>query len=86
MSDKEELNKEKLDSLKDAFDDLEIIDVERKPEILVSNLKQGNEFFSNLKDGKKPSGRSIPSTKGLLHRGCAKPQRGNRAQGCFQQR
>jgi peptidyl-prolyl cis-trans isomerase C/peptidyl-prolyl cis-trans isomerase SurA len=52
MSDKEELNKEKLDSLKDAFDDLEIIDVERKPEILVSNLKQGNEFFSNLKDGK----------------------------------
>lgn len=52
LSDKEELNKEKLDALKDAFDDLEIIDVESKPEILVSNLKQGNEFFSNLKDAK----------------------------------
>ena len=52
LSDKEELNKEKLDELKDAFDDLEIIDVESKPEILVSNLKQGNEFFSNLKDKK----------------------------------
>ena len=52
LSDKEELNKEKLDALKDAFDDLEIIDVESKPEILVSNLKQGNEFFSNLKDKK----------------------------------
>jgi hypothetical protein len=52
LSDKEELDKEKLDSLKDAFDDLEIIDVESKPEILVSNLKKGNEFFSNLKDNK----------------------------------
>ena len=31
--------------MKDAFDDLEIIDAERKPEILVNNLKQGNEFF-----------------------------------------
>ena len=50
LSDKEELNKDKLDSMKDAFDDLEIIDVERKPEILVNNLKQGNEFFSNLQD------------------------------------
>ena len=52
LSDKEELDKEKLDALKDAFDDLEIIDVESKPEILVSNLKQGNEFFNNLKDKK----------------------------------
>jgi hypothetical protein len=52
LSDKEELNKEKLDALKDAFDDLEIIDVESKPEILVSNLKKGNEFFNNLKDQK----------------------------------
>ena len=52
LSDKEELNKDKLDELKDAFDDLKIIDVERKPEILVNNLKQGNEFFSNLKDQK----------------------------------
>ena len=52
LSDKEELNKEKLDELKDAFDDLKIIDVERKPDILVNNLKQGNEFFSNLKDQK----------------------------------
>ena len=52
LTEKEELNKDKLDSMKDAFDDLEIIDVERKPEILVNNLKQGNEFFSNLQDAK----------------------------------
>lgn len=50
LSDKEELIKDKLDSMKDALDDLKIIDVERKPEILVNNLKQGNEFFSNLQD------------------------------------
>ena len=36
--------------MKDALDDLEIIDVERKPEILVKNLQQGREFFSNLRD------------------------------------
>lgn len=52
LSETEELDKEKLDALKDAFDDLEIIDVESKPEILVNNLKQGNEFFNNLKDQK----------------------------------
>ncbi len=52
LSENEELDKDKLDALKDAFDDLKIIDVERKPEILVNNLKQGNEFFNNLKDQK----------------------------------
>ena len=50
LKDSEELNKEALDSMKDALDDLEIIDVERKPEILVKNLEQGREFFSNLRD------------------------------------
>jgi hypothetical protein len=52
LSDKEELNKDRLDEMRDSFDDLEIIDVERKPEILINNLRQGNEFFSNLKDAK----------------------------------
>jgi len=50
LKDNEELDKEILDALKDALDDLEIIDVERKPEILVKNLLQGKEFFSNLRD------------------------------------
>ena len=50
LKDNEELNKEVLDAMKDALDDLEIIDVERKPEILVKNLEQGSEFFSNLRD------------------------------------
>jgi hypothetical protein len=50
LKDNEELDKEVLDALKDALDDLEIIDVERKPDILVKNLEQGSEFFSNLRD------------------------------------
>jgi len=50
LLDNEELDKEVLDDLKDALDDLEIIDVERKPDILVKNLEQGSEFFSNLRD------------------------------------
>jgi len=50
LKDSEELNKEALDAMKDALDDLEIIDVERKPEILVKNLEQGREFFNNLRD------------------------------------
>lgn len=44
LSSEEELDKEKLDDMKDAFDDLEIIDVERKPEILISSLRKGSEF------------------------------------------
>ena len=50
LKDKEELDKDVLDAMKDALDDLEIIDVERKPDILVKNLEQGSEFFSNLRD------------------------------------
>ena len=43
LTEKEELDKDKLDALKDALDDLKIIDVESKPAILVQNLKQGNQ-------------------------------------------
>jgi hypothetical protein len=50
LKENEELNKEVLDAMKDALDDLEIIDVERKPDILVKNLEQGREFFNNLRD------------------------------------
>jgi hypothetical protein len=50
VKDNEELDKEVLDAMKDALDDLEIIDVERKPDILIKNLEQGSEFFSNLRD------------------------------------
>jgi hypothetical protein len=50
LRENEELDKAVLDAMKDALDDLEIIDVERKPEILVKNLQQGREFFSNLRD------------------------------------
>ncbi|MFP6894285.1 MAG: DUF4340 domain-containing protein, partial [Opitutales bacterium] len=56
LADTEELDKDKLDSLKDALDDLEIIDVESKPQILVKNLKQGNEFFKGLND---PGNRTV---------------------------
>jgi hypothetical protein len=48
LSENEELNKEKLDDMKDAFDDLEIIDVERKPEILISSLRKGSEFVDAI--------------------------------------
>ena len=46
LTPEEELDKEKLDGMKDAFDDLEIIDVEKKPDILASSLKNGNEFVA----------------------------------------
>ena len=46
LSENEELNKEKLDNMKDAFDDLEIIDVEKKPAVLASSLREGNEFVA----------------------------------------
>ena len=46
LTEKEELDKDKLDGMKDAFDDLEIIDVEKKPEVLASSLRNGNEFVA----------------------------------------
>ena len=44
LAEGEELDKDKLDALKDALDDLEIIDVENKPAILASSLSKGSEF------------------------------------------
>jgi hypothetical protein len=44
LAEGEELDKDKLDALKDALDDLEIIDVESKPAILASSLSKGSEF------------------------------------------
>ena len=44
MAEGESLDKDTLDALRDALDDLEIIDVERKPEYLVQSLSKGNEF------------------------------------------
>ena len=65
LSENEELDKDKLDSMKDAFDDLEIIDVERKPETAAS-LKNGNEFVSaNNVEELKNSAKSLFS-KGFL--------------------
>ena len=44
LADSEELDKDKLDALKDALDALKIIDVEPKPAFLASSLKKGSEF------------------------------------------
>ena len=46
LTDKEELNKDRLDEMRDSFDDLKIIDIKRKPDILISSLRKGNEFAS----------------------------------------
>ena len=43
----EELNKETLDGLKDAVDELEIVDVERKPEGLGADLKADKGFLND---------------------------------------
>jgi hypothetical protein len=44
LSDQEELNKEKLNELKTAVDDLQIVDVRRKPKGLGADLKAGKDF------------------------------------------
>ena len=48
LSENEELNKEKLDDMKDAFDDLEIIDVEKKPAVLASSLREGTNLLPQI--------------------------------------
>ena len=47
LADDEELNREKLDALKTALDDLAIVDVDRKPAGLSDNLKAGVDFLDN---------------------------------------
>ncbi|HEX5102185.1 MAG TPA: DUF4340 domain-containing protein, partial [Pirellulaceae bacterium] len=46
LTEQEELNKQKLDDLRNGLDDLKIIDVARKPESLGKLLKEGLEDFS----------------------------------------
>jgi hypothetical protein len=47
LADDEELNAEKLNGLKSALDDLQIVDVARKPEGLSADLKAGENFLDN---------------------------------------
>jgi len=53
LAEDEELNAEKLNALKTALDDLQIVDVVRKPQGLSNDLKAGEDFMNNrdaLKD------------------------------------
>ena len=47
LGEQEELNKQKLDDLKTALDELKIVDVTRKPAGLGSSLKAGEELLKN---------------------------------------
>jgi len=47
MAPDEELNTEKLDAMKNALDDLEIVDVSRKPAGLSGDLKAETDFMNN---------------------------------------
>jgi len=48
LTEEEELDKEKLTALKSAVDDLKIVDIERKPELLANNLRTGRETFKDV--------------------------------------
>ncbi len=60
----EELDKDKLSALKTALDDLKIVSVERKPELLAANLRTGRESF---KDVKNPA--NAPIFRELMNKG-----------------
>jgi hypothetical protein len=47
LADDEELNSQKLNELKNALDDLKIVDVRRKPEGLAADLRAGEELAKN---------------------------------------
>ncbi len=47
LLDGEELNKERLDTLRDSLDDLKIVDVERKPEGMGADLKADKGFLND---------------------------------------
>ena len=47
LGEQEELNKQKLDDLKNALDDLKIVDVKRKPAGLGEKLKTGGDIFND---------------------------------------
>ncbi|MEX0677161.1 MAG: DUF4340 domain-containing protein [Pirellulales bacterium] len=48
LADDEELNTQKLNDLKNAIDDLQIVDVERKPDGLSQDLRASEEFLNNV--------------------------------------
>ncbi len=47
LGDNQQLNEEALRELKNALDDLEIVDVEKKPDGLSSDLRAGDDFMNN---------------------------------------
>ncbi|MFO0904672.1 MAG: DUF4340 domain-containing protein [Pirellulales bacterium] len=65
LSESEELNREKIDAMKTALDDLQIVDVQRKPKGLTSDLKADAGFMSDQE-----------SVDSLIQRGFIPSQRG----------
>jgi uncharacterized phage infection (PIP) family protein YhgE len=57
------LNPEKLNALKTALDDLQIVDVERKPAGLSQDLRASDEFVKNIDAVKSLAGRGFYPTK-----------------------
>ena len=47
LADNQQLNQDILRELKNALDDLQIVDVDRKPEGLSADLQAGNDFMNN---------------------------------------
>ncbi len=58
LAEDEELNNETLNGLKTALDDLQIVDVVRKPQGLSDDLKAGADFMNNAKRCKTSSRRA----------------------------
>ena len=48
----QELDADKLNALRNAFDDLQIVNVDRKPTLLSENLRKGQELMKDLTDPK----------------------------------
>ncbi len=63
MGEDEELNTEKLNALKTALDDLQIVDVERKPEGLSQDLRASDDFVKNVDTVKSLASRGFYPTK-----------------------
>lgn len=66
MEEGEELNKERLDTLKSALGDLKIVDVERKPRGLGADLKADKEFLADNESQASLADRGFFAVRGEL--------------------
>lgn len=77
ITDELKVKDDALNAMKEAIDDLKIVNVDRKPDLLVENLRKGTEFFEDLRNPANQAIWGLLNQRGFFPVGVESPDGGD---------